>query len=54
MDPAKRVWFGLLLAAMFGIAAGLFRGVDADLIVGIAIVLAALPRKRSRATTRGI
>jgi hypothetical protein len=26
VNPAKRVWFGLLLAAAFGVAAGLVHG----------------------------
>lgn len=35
MNAAKRVWFWLLFAAAFGVAAGLFKGNDAGLRGGI-------------------
>jgi hypothetical protein len=35
MNPARRVWFGLLLAAVLGVAAGLFKGNEAGLRGGI-------------------
>lgn len=59
MTPAKRVWFGLLFAAAFGVAAGLFKGNDAGLRGGIGnlsapwLLVALFPALRCRSVMRG-
>ena len=59
MNPAKRVWFGLLLAALFGVAAGLFKGNDAGLRGGIGnlsapwLLVALFPALHCRSVMRG-
>jgi hypothetical protein len=67
VNSAKRVWFGLLIAAVFGLVHGhqllpapihFSWGVTdwtpyiGESIVGVAIALAALWQRRSHATTR--
>jgi hypothetical protein len=59
VNPAKRVWFGLLLAALFGVAAGLFKGNDAGLRGGIGnlsapwLLVALFPALHCRSVMRG-
>ena len=59
MNPAKRVWFGLLFAALFGVAAGLFKGNDAGLRGGIGnlsapwLLVALFPAMHCRSVMRG-
>ena len=59
MSPAKRVWFGLLLAAAFGVAAGLFKANDVGLRGGIGnlsapwLLVALFPALHCRSVTRG-
>jgi hypothetical protein len=59
MAPAKRVWFGLLFAAAFGVAAGLFKGNDAGLRGGIGnlsapwLLVALFPALHCRSVMRG-
>ena len=59
MNPAKRVWFGLLFAALFGVAAGLFKGNDAGLRGGIGnlsapwLLVALFPALHCRSVMRG-
>ena len=59
MNAAKRVWFGLLFAAAFGVAAGLFKGNDAGLRGGIGnlsapwLLVALFPALRCRSVMRG-
>jgi len=59
MNAAKRVWFGLLFAAAFGVAAGLFKANDAGLRGGIGnlsapwLLVALFPALRCRSVMRG-
>ena len=59
MNPAKRVWFGLLFAALFGVAAGLFKGNEAGLRGGIGnlsapwLLVALFPAMHCRSVMRG-
>ncbi|HYZ56626.1 MAG TPA: hypothetical protein VE733_24445 [Streptosporangiaceae bacterium] len=59
MNPAKRVWFGLLYAAAFGVAAGLFKGNDTGLRGGIGnlsapwLLVALFPALHCRSVMRG-
>jgi len=59
VSPAKRVWFGLLLAAAFGVAVGVFKGNDAGLRGGIGnlsapwLLVALLPALHCRSVLRG-
>jgi len=59
MTPAKRVWFGLVFAAAFGVAAGLFKGNDAGLRGGIGnlsapwLLVALFPALHCRSVLRG-
>jgi len=59
MNPAKRVRFGLLFAALFGVAAGLFKGNDAGLRGGIGnlsapwLLVALFPALHCRSVMRG-
>jgi hypothetical protein len=59
MTPAKRVWFGLLFAAAFGVAAGLVKANDAGLRGGIGnlsapwLLVAFFPALHCRSLTRG-
>ena len=59
MNPAKRVWFGLLFAAAFGVAVGLFKGNDTGLRGGIGnlsapwLLVALLPALHCRSLMPG-
>jgi hypothetical protein len=59
VNPAKRVWSGLLLAAAFGVAVGLFKGNDTGLRGGIGnlsapwLLVALLPALHCRSLMRG-
>ena len=59
MTPAKRVWFGLVFAAAFGVAAGLFKGNDPGLRGGIGnlsapwLLVALFPALHCRSVMRG-
>jgi hypothetical protein len=59
MNPAKRMWFAFLVAAAFGVAAGLFKGNDAGLRGGIGnlsapwLLVALLPALHCRSVLRG-
>jgi len=59
VNPAKRVWFGLLFAAAFGVAVGLFKGNDTGLRSGIGnlsapwLLVALFPALHCRSVTRG-
>ncbi len=59
MNPAKRVWFGLLFAAAFGVAAGLLKGNDTGLRGGMGnlsapwLLVALFPALHCRPVMRG-
>lgn len=59
MNPAKRVWLGLLFAAAFGVAIGLFKGNDPGLRGGIGnlsapwLLVALIPALHCRSLMRG-
>jgi hypothetical protein len=59
VSPGKRIWFGLVFAEVFGVAAGLFKGDDTGLRGGIGnlsapwLLVAMFPALRCRSVARG-